>query len=390
MARRLIASDAIPSRFRRSAGRGDAGLPSELPRRRVPVSMRSPTLRPRRVPITMRPARRHHRVLRRARRGVAAIPTWMIRGYNEANAGDLAAAIAFNALVAMVPLTLLMVALAGLLFRSDDVLRMALLASVWALPAESASEALDTVLTAKRRSGVFGLLSFLGFTWIGANFVASLGRGMNRIYGVRNRRFVHERIRGLIVILVFSFLLGLSAIAAVVPTLFVKQNVRTYFEQWIFNTTSVQMLSYGLALLAAFMLFATIYRVVPNAGQRMLDILPGAVVASLLFVLMVQVFPLYIRFVQQGNLFGRALLLISLFVSWFYLIAHVLLFGTYINATWQHHRQCRGHRRSLLPFRLRDGRVRLFSRRELRNRGLPVGADPCDDPRPDVGGDHIV
>ncbi|HEV2108718.1 MAG TPA: YihY/virulence factor BrkB family protein [Thermomicrobiales bacterium] len=338
----------------------------------------------------MRPARRHHRALRRARRGLWAIPRWMIRGYNEANAGDLAAAIAFNALVAMVPVALLMVALAGLLFRSDQVLRMALLASVWALPGRSASEALDTVLQAKRNSGIFGLLSLLGFTWIGANFVASLGRGMNRIYGVRNRRFVHERLRGLVVIVVLSCLLGLAAIAAVLPTLFIKQDVRTYFEQWIFNTTSVQFLSYGLALLAAFILFATIYRVVPNAGQRTLDILPGAVVAALLFVLLVQAFPLYIRFVRQGNLYGQALLLISLFVSWFYLMAHVLLFGTYVNATWQHYRQCRGRRRSLFPFRLPTGKIRWLSRREAQDRGIPVGSDPCEDPRPHVDGDQIA
>ncbi|MGI8644396.1 MAG: YihY/virulence factor BrkB family protein [Thermomicrobiales bacterium] len=338
----------------------------------------------------MRPARRRHRVLRQARRGVGAIPSWLIRGYNEANAGDLAAAIAFNALIALVPTTLLLVSLAGMLFRNDEVLRAALLASVWAVPNKNVNEALETVLSAKRNSGIFGLLSLAGFTWVGANFVASLARGMNRIYGVRNRRFMHERMRSLVVIILFSILLATSAFAATLPTLFVKQDVRGYFERWIFNSSHIQLVSYGLALAAALFLFAMLYRIVPNSGQRLLDIWPGAVVAALLFVMLVQVFPLYIRFVGRRNVYGGTFLFATLLVTWFYLMAHAMLFGTYVNATWQHHRRCQGKDGSLLPFRLSTGQIRWLSRGDARKRGLTVGADPCEDPRPHVGDDQVA
>lgn len=390
MARRAIATNASPARTRRTVGRGDVELPSELPRRRVPTSIRRRTERPRRVSVAMRPARRHRRVFRHARRGVGALPKWLIRGYTEANAGDLAAAIAFNALIAMVPTALLLVSLAGILLQNDEVLKTAILASVWALPTKEAKDALDTVLHAKRNSGIFGLLSLVGFTWIGANFMAALGRGMNRIYGVRNRRFVHERMRGVTVIVVFSVLLAVSAFAAALPTLFVNQDVSSYFEQWIITSGSVQMVSYGLALAAALLLFTTLYRVVPNAGQRVLDVWPGAVVAALLFVLLVQVFPLYIRFVGRRNIYGGTLLFATLLVTWFYIMAHVLLFGTYVNVTWQHYRRCQGKDRSLLPFRLSTGQIRWLSRGDARKRGLPVGANPCANPRPHVGDDRVA
>ncbi len=390
MARRAIAANAISTRTRRSLGRGDVELPSELPRRRVPTEIRPRTGRPRRISVTMRPARRHRRVLRHARHGVGALPHWLIRGYNEANAGDLAAAIAFNALIAMVPTALLLVALGGFLFRNDAVLKAAILASVWALPTKEAKDALDTVLSAKRNSGIFGLLSLVGFTWIGANFMAALARGMNRIHGVRNRRFVHERIRGLIVIILFSILLAISGFAATLPTLFVKQDVGGYFRQWIFASSHIQLISYGLALAAALLLFTTLYRIVPNAGQRVLDVWPGAFIAALLFLCLIQVFPLYIRYVGRQNVYGGTLLFVSLLVTWFYVMAHVLLFGTYVNATWQHHRRCQGKNQSLLPFRLSTGQIRWLSRGQARKRGIPVGADPCEDPRPHVGDDQVA
>ena len=74
---------------------------------------------------------------------------------------------------------------------------------------------------------------------------------------------------------------------------------------------------------------------------ELLDVWPGAVVASVLFVIVQQAFPIYLRFVGGSNRYGVALGLLSLMVVAFYAIAHVILFGAYINATWQRHRQSR-------------------------------------------------
>ncbi len=79
------------------------------------------------------------RVVSRAtsRKGIA-VPAWLIGGYRAANAGDLAAAIAFNGLVALVPTFLLLVSVAGLFLQRDRVLNTAILASLWALPPNEA------------------------------------------------------------------------------------------------------------------------------------------------------------------------------------------------------------------------------------------------------------
>ena len=44
---------------------------------------------------------------------------WMHRGYVQANAGDLASAVAYSALIALIPTLLLTLSVAGLFFRID-------------------------------------------------------------------------------------------------------------------------------------------------------------------------------------------------------------------------------------------------------------------------------
>ena len=275
-----------------------------------------------------------------SRKGLA-IPAWLIGGYRAANAGDLASAIAFNGLIALVPTFLLLVAVAGLFLQEERVMSTAVMASLWALPPNEAREALQAVLAARTNSGWLGVFSLVGFAWIGTNVVSCLARCMNRIYGVANCGFVCERQRGFFVVIAFATLFGFAAIAATVPTLFVRQSLSQYFQTWALASGWVQVFGYVVALLAAVTLFLVLYRVVPNAGQRLLDVWPGSLTAAVLFVTMAQAFPIYIRVAGEYNRLGAGFGFVSLLVGWFYVLAHVLLFGTYVNATYQAKRRRR-------------------------------------------------
>ncbi len=115
-----------------------------------------------------------------------------------------------------------------------------------------------------------------------------------------------------------------------------------------------QFISYGISIIIAMLLFLTLYRVVPNAGQRFGDVWRGALFAAAGFVILVQMFPLYIRFVGSVGLasrYGQAFLFVTLLVTWLYLLAHMLLLGTWINARHQH--RMRRDRPSLRRTRMR-------------------------------------
>lgn len=275
---------------------------------------------------------------RRIYDGVADVVAWMHRGYTQTNAGDMASAIAYNGLVALIPTFLLALSIAGVFVRSDSVLVSTIYASVWGLPPGAASDALDTVLTARRTSSWLGAISLLAFAWVGAGFVGCLSRNMNRIYGVHGCGYMCEKRRGFFVVTGFSFLFMLAILASTVPTLFVAQDLPMYFDSWRLAAGWFQVLGYVVALVPTLGLFLMLYRFIPNAGQRIADVWPGTLTATFLFLLIAQVFPIYLRLIGGANRYGAAFGMLTLLVAWFFVLAHTLLFGTYINATYRRFR----------------------------------------------------
>jgi YihY family inner membrane protein len=279
-----------------------------------------------------------HRRLHGVSQAIGAVFNWMVRGYQQANAGDLAAAVAFHALVALIPTFLLCLSVAGLFLHVDEVLITSIYSSLWGLSGSAAADAFEAVLTARRSSSWLGVLSLALFAWTGTGFVGCLARSMNRIYGVAGCGYMCEKRRGFFVILGFAALFIMALLSSTVPTLFVARDLPIYFQSWALAAGRYQILGYFLACLAAIALFAMLYRVIPNAGQRLGDVWPGTLTAAALFLVMAQAFPLYFSALGGANRYGAVFGLISLLVAWFYVLAHVLLFGTYVNATHQRRR----------------------------------------------------
>jgi len=285
---------------------------------------------------------------------VRRLVRWMIRGYQQANATDLASAVAFQALVAVVPMFLLLISVAGLFLQDSRVLQQAILTIPWILPGGGASQdAFTAAFEARRNSGLYGALGLLGFAWVGTGFVSAMARSMNRIYGVPNAGYLKEKQRGFIVILLFAVFFVIASLSSFVTTFFVgnEANLPYFLQQWALVSGQSQLIGFGIAVTAAYLLFFTIFRLVPNANQQMMDVWPGALVAALLFLLVTLVFPVYIRLIGGSNRYGLALGLLSLMVAAFYALAHVILFGTYINATWQQRRRRRKRRQKREPDR---------------------------------------
>jgi membrane protein len=205
-------------------------------------------------------------------------------------------------------------------------------------------DSIEALIGARSRSGIFGLASFVGFLWVGATFFACLGRTMNSVYGVENPPAVQQRVRGFVVVVVFAVLFIVAVIAAFVPTIFLGSSVDELplnLHSSLLAQGVYQVLSYGVAVLTAIILFGMLFRVVPNANQRIGDVIPGTVVIATIFVLLVQVFPLYLRVARNLGGIGSTFAFLPLLLIWFYILAHLLLFGAFINASYQEFR--RGH-----------------------------------------------
>lgn len=268
----------------------------------------------------------------------ALLAFWPVRGFREVGAAHLSAILAYNALVALVPTALLLVSVSGLLLRRDAVMGTFIRSAYWALPGDDARQALEAAVAARGNSGWFAAASLVGFLWIGSGFAGALNHCFNRVYGVPDGDFMSTRRRGLAVLLAFVVLFAAVATAATLPTLFLERDLGPYFRTWALAGLQGQLTSYALAFAAAAGAFLLIYRLTPNAGQRTRDVWPGAFVAAGLFLALGQAFPLYLRLTGGVNRYGAAFGLLTLLLAWFAALAHVLLFGCYVNVSYRRRR----------------------------------------------------
>ena len=267
-------------------------------------------------------------------------PRWMFQGFSRNNAGDLAAAIAYHSLVTMVPIFFLLVGVTGLFLQNQTVIDQAERLIQTVFPEGSgAMDAFQGAIDSRQNSGILTLASFITFSWVGTGLISSMARGMNRIYNVRNATFINEKQRGFTVIMLFLLFFTLSVLSSVIPTTLLLLDLPEVLDSLFLNTRFSTLLAYATAFIAALMFFFVIFRIVPNARQKAPDVWPGTVVAAILFSIMVQTFPIYIGLVGGVNRYGPLLGLISLIVVALYFMAHTILFGAYINATWQRRRQ---------------------------------------------------
>ncbi|HYJ12116.1 MAG TPA: YihY/virulence factor BrkB family protein, partial [Thermomicrobiales bacterium] len=194
-------------------------------------------------------------------------------------------------------------------------------------------------ITARQNSGWLGVLSFITLAWVGTGFVSCLSRCMNRIYGARPTGYIAEKQRGFLVLLIFSLLFLIASLASVIPTFLASHDLPGDVDRWLVFSQQARLIGYVTGLSTALLMFLTLYRIVPNAGQRIADVWPGTVLSALVFLAVTQVFPLYINLIGGANRYGLILGFVSLLVLSLIILAHIILFGAYVNAAWQRRRR---------------------------------------------------
>lgn len=303
------------------------------------------------------------------------------RRYFSIRTNDLAAIIAFNGMIAIVPMFLLVVAIAGLLLRDDQLFSQFRKTVISVFPSQSARDALQNAATSRDNAGWFSVLSLIGFAWVGSSFVATVTRAINSLYDVRGSPFIRSRIRAVFVIVTFTVLLMIAILAGTLPTLFVNRESR-YFDLddlFLFEVVG-QIITYAVGLVTAFGLFLIAYRYLPAVKQGFRDVVPGALVAAFGLVLLAQVFPIYVRVYQSlpSSTYLTAFVFVSILVTWSYVLAHVLLIGAWLNARAEERRRLK---RSLTITHLdAEGRVA-----DVPIHRMPLNQPPpMPEPRPMV------
>jgi membrane protein len=258
----------------------------------------------------------------------------------EDNCTSLSAAIAYYTLFSLPPLLVILVGVAGAVFGAD-VVQERLTGQVGGLVGESGAAEIQTMI---ENAGDFGggslvgkVLGLLALVFGATGAFAQLQQALNRAWEVKPdpsqsgvTNFLTKRVLSFGMVLTIAFLLMVSlAASALLSGLFTQIESALGPVGAVFAWIGELVLSLGIFTL----LFAAIFKVLPDAEITWRDVWVGALVTALLFVVGKFLIGFYLGRSNPGEAFGAAGSVVVILV-WLYYTSLILLAGAEFTQVW--------------------------------------------------------
>lgn len=249
----------------------------------------------------------------------------------DSNAGSYAGSLAFFTLFSLAPVIILAVKVISLVMASDAAMTE-VLAQLESTVGPAATDEIRHLIgkaEAPTQGLLAGALSLLAIT-IGATTVfAQMQRSMNTIWDVAPRpsrntilALIKSRLLSLTVVISLGFVLLVSMLLNV----FVH-SLLNYASHWIpFHGGFAVAMEMLVSLLVITLLFATMFRVLPDVVLRWKDVLLAALITAILFSVGRALIALYLTYTATASSYGAAGSLVVL-LMWVYYSSMILLFG---------------------------------------------------------------
>ena len=244
---------------------------------------------------------------------------------------ELAAALSYYTLLSLAPLVLMAVAVAGLIFERATV-EGKIVTEIRLLVGVEGSEVVQTVLRhasdpeKSAHSVVIGIAVLL----LGATTVfVQLQSSLNRIWNVEENPqasmlwvLVKERLLSLAMVLAVGFLLLVSLLVSAAVAAFGETALGGLSDAVIV----LEALNVLVSLVVVTLLFAMIFKVMPDAPVAWRDVWVGAVITAVLFTIGKSLIGLYLGRTSIGSPYGAAGSLVVMTV-WVFYASMIVFFG---------------------------------------------------------------
>jgi len=246
----------------------------------------------------------------------------------------LSASLAYYTILSSAPLLVISIALADRVFGQQAV-QGQLAWEIQTLVGGDAAQAIQAVIRGAHRptSGLIATILSIATLLVGASsVVVELHSALNLIWGIpdtdagswiRNLLdFIKRRIYSTLIVMAAGCLLLISLIASVFITA-----VGRYFKPLLPTPEFVlHLATFAASFIVLTLLFATIYKLLPDVSLRWSDVLVGASVTSLLFTIGKQLLALYLGRVGFESTYGAAWTVV-IFLVWVYYSAQLFFLG---------------------------------------------------------------
>lgn len=257
----------------------------------------------------------------------------ILHEYKKDNIPILAAAQAYYYLLSIVPLLIVCFAIIPYLNMDPKEVMLFLEDVIPGGIAESFEEQIVNIVQTPKG----GLLTFgiVGALWSASNGVNAFIKATNEAYGIdETRSFIMIKF----IALTLTVGVFISFAVALLLPVFGSVNLNLFNDLFHINTSIVialQLTRWIVSILVIILILLVLYRFAPNKKLPIKHILPGAISASTLWLIISLGFSLYVSnfgsyTATYGSLGGIIILMI-----WFYLTGLTLMIGAEINVIHQ-------------------------------------------------------
>jgi len=174
-------------------------------------------------------------------------------------------------------------------------------------------------------------LSAVAALWSAGKGIHGVMKGLNNIYGVRERRgWLQTRIMCMLYMIMFILVLLLTLVIHVFGNT-IAEFLRHYDSNSIFFWMDLINIRFYLLVAAQTMLFCVMFMYLPSRNNGFRESLPGALLASLGWTGVSGLFSVYVKnFSGYANIFG-SVYAVALMMLWLYACVSIVFAGAILN-----------------------------------------------------------
>ena len=260
-------------------------------------------------------------------------------GYIDDNCLTRGAAIAFYAVTAIAPVLFIATTVAGI-FLGPDAASSAVSYQLRQVMSPQSADMVQFAIVHARgahRSIVGSLIGLIALIFTASGVFTEIEDSLNVIWKApRTQSYFHQivrgRLRSLALVVCLGFLLMISMIfAGGVGVIGHVLGSHTRLSAFV-----VGAINMGLSFALVSLLFAALYKILPNTKLHWRDVAVGAISTGLLFEAGQAVIALYLSRIVYANVYGAAAGVIVLLI-WVYYAAQIFLLGAEFTRAWALH-----------------------------------------------------
>ncbi|WP_058533896.1 YihY/virulence factor BrkB family protein [Legionella saoudiensis] len=254
---------------------------------------------------------------------------------------SLAAALAYYTLFSLAPILLICISVVGALF-GEDAARGQILGQINSLLGEQAAlQIQEMIKNANHPSTAFiaRIFSIIILLFSASRVFSSIQEGLNIIWGVQsnpNKKWfavVKNQFSSFAMILIFAFLLFTSLVLSAALAV-----LSSHIDYFVGASIFIELvMSYSFSFLLVTLLFAMMFKNLPEIELKWSDVWVGALITALLFSLGKIAIGFYLNKAQIASVFGAASSIIVLLI-WVYYSAQIFFIGAEITKIYTSHR----------------------------------------------------